>query len=208
MAFHEVQFPSDISKGSVGGPERLTDVVTLRSGFEERNTIWAHSRRRYDASLGLRDIDDLHEVLSFFEGRMGRLHAFRWKDWADFKSVAPGQVTTAFDQAIGVGDGSDTTFQLRKAYTSGAQTYTRDIKKPVAGTVKVARNGVELFSGWSVNTATGIITFSSAPSEGHLIQAGFEFDTPVRFDTDYLAVSIDAFEAGSISAIDILEVRV
>lgn len=208
MAFHEDQFPSDISKGSAGGPERLTDIVTLRSGYEERNTIWAHSRRRYDASLGLRHIDDLHDVIEFFEARRGRLHGFRWKDWADFKSVGPGSVTTAFDQVIGVGDGSTQDFQLQKTYSSGGSTYTRPIRKPVAGTVKVARNGVAVVSGWTVDTATGIVHFSSAPTAGWEIRAGFEFDVPVRFDTDFMSISVDAFEAGSISAIDILEIRV
>lgn len=208
MAFHEDQFPSDISKGSAGGPERLTDIVTLRSGYEERNTIWAHSRRRYDASLGLRHIDDLHDVIEFFEARRGRLHAFRWKDWADFKSTGPGSNTTAFDQLIGVGDGSEHDFQLQKTYSSGGSSYTRTIKKPVSGTVKVAKNGVEVFSGWTVDTTTGIVHFTSAPAAGHEIKAGFEFDVPVRFDTDFLSVSVDAFEAGSIGAIDILEVRV
>jgi len=58
MAFHEIQFPSSLSFGSVGGPERRTEIVTLSNGFEERNTPWAHSRRRYDAGVGLRCGDD------------------------------------------------------------------------------------------------------------------------------------------------------
>ena len=29
MSFHEVRFPTKLSFGSVGGPERRTDVVTL-----------------------------------------------------------------------------------------------------------------------------------------------------------------------------------
>lgn len=208
MAFHEVQFPVDISEGSSGGPERLTDIITHRSGWEERNTIWADSRRRYDASLGLRDIDDLYEVIEFFEGRRGRLHGFRWKDWADYKSCPPSEAVTAFDQSIGVGDGSNKDFQLRKTYSSGSNPYSRTIKKPVAGTVKVAKNGVELFSGWSVNTETGIVHFTSAPADGHEIEVGFEFDVPVRFDTDRLDINHEAFRAGSIGSIDIVEIKV
>ena len=38
---------------------------------------WAHSRRRYDAGLGVRSLDDLAEVLAFFEARHGRLTGFR-----------------------------------------------------------------------------------------------------------------------------------
>mgnify|MGYP000398017348 CR=1 FL=1 len=59
MSFHEVRFPETLSFGSVGGPERRTDVVTLANGHEERNTPWAHARRRYDAGLGLRGLEQL-----------------------------------------------------------------------------------------------------------------------------------------------------
>jgi uncharacterized protein (TIGR02217 family) len=210
MAFHEIRFPDDISQGSSGGPERRTEVVTLRSGYEQRNSIWQHSRRRYDAGLGIRDIDDVYTVLSFFEGRMGRLHAFRWKDWADYKSCSPGVVTTNLDEQIGVGTGSLTTFQLTKKYTSGSQTYTRTITKPVQGTVKISKASVAQTEGthYTVNYTTGVVTFLSAPANGQAIRAGFEFDVPVRFDSDYLAITVDAFEAGSLPSIEIIEVRV
>ena len=63
MAFHEVRFPDDISRGARGGPERRTQVVELASGDEERNASWADSRRRYDAAYGIRRADDLAAVV-------------------------------------------------------------------------------------------------------------------------------------------------
>jgi uncharacterized protein (TIGR02217 family) len=51
--FHEVRFPLDVSLGSRGGPVRRTDIVTLSSGREHRNSRWAQSRRRFDAGLGV-----------------------------------------------------------------------------------------------------------------------------------------------------------
>jgi len=89
MAFHEVRFPATLSFGASGGPERRVEIVTLANGFEERNAPWAHARRRYDAGLGLRSLDDLHDITAFFEARGGQLHGFRWKDWSDFRSCAP-----------------------------------------------------------------------------------------------------------------------
>lgn len=207
MAFHEVQFPTGISKGSSGGPRRMTDVVTLRSGFEQRNAIWQHSRRSYNAGLGLQDIRDLYEALEFFEARRGKLHGFRWKDWADYKSKDPITATSATDITIGVGDANETSFQLVKTYSDGAGSYTRPIKKPVAGTVKVALNGVVQTSGWTVDTTTGIITFSSAPGASVSVTAGFEFDVPVRFDQDQIMVNVEQFNAGAVPDIDILEIR-
>ena len=207
MAFHEVRFPDNISRGARGGPERRTQIVELASGDEERNASWADSRRRYDVAYGIRRADDLAAVVAFFEARNGRLHGFRYKDWADYKSALPLQAITATDQQIGTGTGSLQTFQLAKRYTSGAQTWVRTIAKPVAGTVRVALGMVEQMSGWTVDTTTGVITFTTAPANGVIVRAGFEFDVPVRFDSDTLDVTLDFERLGSITAIPLLEIR-
>lgn len=207
MAFHEVRFPDNISRGARGGPERRTQVVELASGDEERNASWADSRRRYDVAYGIRRADDLAAVVAFFEARNGRLHGFRYKDWADYKSALPSQAITATDQQIGTGTGSLQTFQLAKRYTSGAQTWVRTVAKPVAGTIRVALGMVEQMSGWTVDTTTGVVTFTAAPAGGVIVRAGFEFDVPVRFDSDTLDVTLDFERLGSITAIPLLEIR-
>jgi uncharacterized protein (TIGR02217 family) len=207
MAFHEVRFPDDISRGARGGPERRTQIVELASGDEERNASWANSRRRYDVAYGIRRADDLAAVVAFFEARNGRLHGFRFKDWADHKSCLPSQTPGPTDQAIGTGDGAMTAFQLVKRYASGSQTWTRTIVKPVTNTVRVALDGVEQLGGWSVDTTTGVVTFDAAPADGVAITAGFAFDTPVRFDTDALDVTLDLERLGSITSIPLLEIR-
>ncbi|WP_457650878.1 phage distal tail protein, Rcc01695 family [Profundibacter sp.] len=207
MAFHEIRFPDNISRGARGGPERRTQIVELASGDEERNASWANSRRRYDASYGIRRADDLAAVVAFFEARNGRLYGFRWKDWADYKSYLPSKPVGETDQFIGTGDGSTTSFQLVKKYISGSQSWVRVITKPVAGTVKVGLDGAPQSLGWSVDITTGIITFATAPSNGATITAGFEFDVPVRFDTDQLDVTMDIERLGSITSIPMIEVR-
>ncbi len=207
MAFHEIRFPDNISRGARGGPERRTQIVELASGDEERNASWANSRRRYDAAYGIRRADDLAVVVAFFEARNGRLYGFRWKDWGDYKSCLPSGTPAETDQVIGTGDGTATAFQLVKAYTSGAQTWMRIITKPVAGTVSVALDGTVQASGWSVDTTTGLVTFTTAPANGTAITAGFEFDVPVRFDTDQLDVTYDIERLGSITSIPLIEVR-
>jgi uncharacterized protein (TIGR02217 family) len=207
MAFHEIRFPDSISRGARGGPERRTQIVELASGDEERNASWANSRRRFDAAYGLREADDLATVVDFFEARNGRLNGFRWKDWADFKSCLPSATPADTDQAIGAGNGTAVAFQLVKAYASGAQTWTRTITKPVAGTVVVALDGAGQASGWSLDTATGIITFATAPASGVAVTAGFEFDVPVRFENDRLDVVYDRGLYGSITSIPLIEVR-
>jgi len=207
MAFHEIRFPDNISRGARGGPERRTQIVELASGDEERNASWANSRRRYDAAYGIRRADDLATVVAFFEARNGRLYGFRWKDWADYKSYLPSKPVGETDQIIGTGDGVTKSFQLVKKYTSGSNSWTRIITKPVSGTVKVGLASAPLTTGWSVDETTGVITFSTAPSNGALVTAGFEFDVPVRFDTDQLDVTMDIERLGSITSIPMIEVR-
>ena len=207
MAFHEVRFPDDISRGARGGPERRTRIVELASGDEERNSPWADSRRRYDAAYGIRRADDLAAVVAFFEARHGRLYGFRWRDWSDYKSCLPSASPSATDQIIGEGDGSTTQFQLVKVYASGAQSYSRRIVKPVAGTVLVALDGIAQGSGWSVDPSTGVVSFAAAPGNSVIVTAGFEFDVPVRFDTDRLDVTLDIERMGSIASIPLVEIR-
>lgn len=206
MAFHEVRFPDNISRGARGGPERRTQIVELASGDEERNASWANSRRRYDVSYGIRRADDLDAVVAFFEARNGRLHGFRFKDWGDHKSCKPSAVVTHQDQLIGTGDGVTTQFQLVKRYASGSQTWVRTITKPVSGTISIAL-GVSQPSGWTVDPTTGVVTFATAPGNGMAVRAGFEFDVPVRFDSDALDVTLDIERLGSITSIPLVEIR-
>lgn len=210
MSFHEALFPTEISRGSQGGPERRTDVVVLASGHEQRNSRWADSRRSYNAGYGVRSLDDINAVVAFFEERRGRLHGFRWRDHADHKSCAPAAVPSSLDQPIGIGNGTTAAFQLKKTYGSAHAPYARAITKPVAGSVLVAVAGVvKAPSAFNVDYATGIITFVSGhvPVPGAAVTAGFMFDVPVRFDTDKLEINLTGFQAGAIPAIPIIEVR-
>jgi len=207
MAFHEDRFPDDISRGARGGPERRTQVVELASGFEERNAAWAHSRRRFDISYGIRRADDLARVVAFFEARLGRLYGFRFKDWSDYKSCLPSARISELDQVIGTGDGTTFVFQLSKTYGGGTHSYTRPITKPVAGSIRVALAGAEQFHGWEGDPTTGQINFETPPEPGFTVTAGFAFDVPVRFEADLMDVTLDLERLGSIPAIGLIELR-
>lgn len=209
MAFHEVRFPAKLSFGSVGGPERRTEIVQLTNGFEERNTPWAQSRRRYDAGLSLRSLDDIGDLIAFFEARQGQLHGFRWKDWADYKSSSASVPVSYDDQAIGVGNGVTAVFALSKTYASGGSAERRVVAKPVQGTVRVGLQGDELVETvhFTVDYARGEVTFLSPPAVGEQVTAGFEFDVPVRFDTDRIQVSVASFQAGEVPQVPVVEVR-
>ncbi len=210
-SFHETRFPLDIAFGSTGGPERRTDVVSLSSGFEERNTRWAASRRRYNAGYGVKSLADLYAVQHFFEGRRGRLYGFRWRDKLDCKSCAPHEIPNKSDQEIGIGDGTKKNFQLIKKYGDSVSHYTRTITKPVRNTLIVAVDGVVSgTSDYTCDFTTGVVTFApnAIPANGLGVTAGFEFDVPVRFDTDHIEINLAAFEAGDIPSIPLIEIKV
>jgi len=210
MGFHEIRFPANLSFGSNGGPERHTDVVTLANGFEERNTPWAHSRRRYDAGVAMRGLDDIETLIAFFEARQGQVFGFRWKDWSDYKSGSALAEPDYRDQIIAIGDDLTASFPLTKTYRSGDHSYYRPITKPVQGTVKVGLSEEQQQEGihFEVDTTTGIVTFAHPPNTGLEITAGFEFDVPVRFDTDRIQTSMASFQAGDVPNVPVVEVRV
>jgi uncharacterized protein (TIGR02217 family) len=210
MAFHDIRFPTAISRGAHGGPERRTDIVALGSGAEERNARWADSRRSYNAGYGVKSLDDLHAVIAFFEERRGRLHGFRWRDAADYKSGLPEQPVLATHQLLGTGTGTRSAFDLVKTYGSAHAPWTRRIKKPVDGSVVVAVGGVATPPGnIVVDAINGTVTFKPGflPPNGAAVTAGFLFDVPVRFDTDKLDINISGFRSGAIPSIPIIEIR-
>lgn len=203
MAFHEVRLPARLAFGSTGGIERRTEVVTLASGFERRATPWAHGRRRYLIGAGVRSLDDVAVLVAFFEARRGRLHGFRFRDFTDFRSCAPSAAISPLDQTLGAGNGDRLIFPLIKRYGD----VERPIRKPVADTVRVAVDGVETVA-FTLDPATGDVALAEAPPEGAVVTAGFAFDTPVRFDTDRIDVTLEGFEAGRLVAAPLIEIRV
>lgn len=209
--FHEVRISVKISYGAVGGPQRRTDIVTLANGFEERNSPWAHARHRYDISYGIRSLDQAQEIVKFFHARYGQLYGFRYKDWGDYKSCTHSEAVKATDMVQETHVSSLRIFALTKTYADIPGGYTRPITKPVAGTVKVAIDGVPVDpDDVYVDTVTGWVLLTvveSALSSSMVLTAGFEFDVPVRFDTDWLNLSLDNYDAGALQSIPLVEVK-
>lgn len=216
MSFNEVQFPPNISYGSRGGPGYNTNIVVTDGGSEERVGRWQSAKRQYDIRYAIKSPDLMAVVKDFYLAAQGALMGFRFKDWLDYDSTSTGHAyqgavssITNTDQQIGTGDGTTTQFQLIKRYTNGVQNVVRNITKPVAGTTIIALNGVNQTSGWTVDTTTGIVSFTSAPGSGVAVTAGFQFDVPVRFGVDadkVLMASHDDFGYGQLDPIPLVEI--
>ena len=206
MSFHDVSFPMRIARGAIGGPVRRTNIATRKNGKEIRINSNANSLRHWQISSKNADLNDLAEVVNFYEARMGRLYPFRFRDPFDNKSCAPNNALNKNDQKIGVGDGANKSFQLVKNYGDAANIYARKITKPVLGSVLIAIDGVLKTDGFAIDYLTGIINFTNAPNAGQIITAGFEFDCVVRFDNEQLELSLDGQTNGHIADILINEV--
>jgi uncharacterized protein (TIGR02217 family) len=197
--FHEVRFPDNIAYGATGGPKFATTVAATAAGHEKRNVNWSVARGRWDVASGLKEQAQIDELIALFRARRGKAYGFRFKDWTDHKAAG---------QLLGTGDDAVTQFQLVKHYPSGSVIEVRTITKPVTGTVKMHLDGIEQVSGWSVDTTTGLVTFGTPPALGVEITADFEFDVPVRFDTDHRAVTIETYQLHNWQQIPIVELRV
>lgn len=198
-SFHEIQFPTNISFGSAGGPEFSTEVIVLSSGHEKRNINWTYPRERWQVAYGVKTKSDLDALREFFYVCKGRAIGFRFKNHDDYQGTT---------EELGEGDDTIVAFQLVKIYISGGQTLTRKITKPVTDTVSVFIDDVEQGESlWSIDTCTGIITFASAPSTGEVVTATFEFDVPMRFDTDYLPINLANYQARA-ADVPVVEIRI
>lgn len=192
--FIEVQFPTDISFGSAGGPEFSTEIITLGSGHEQRNQNWSQPRERWNVAYGVDTKIKLNALVDFFMARKGMAVGFRFKNHDDFEGA---------DEAIGIGDAVETDFQLVKNYS----TLARNITKPVDGSETIYLNGApQDISVFELDYTSGIVIFDSPPGDAVVITATFEFDVPVRFDTDYLPVQFVTYEARAAS-VPVVELR-
>ncbi|MEM9572110.1 MAG: DUF2460 domain-containing protein [Pseudomonadota bacterium] len=201
MAFHEVLFPITLALGARGGPQWRTDVLPLASGAEIRNAPWSRGRRRWDVGSAVTDLTGLQTLVAFFEARSGPLNGFRFRDPLDHKSCGADEVPNFDDQALGVGDSATVEYQLAKI----SDGVGRKIHKPVAESVRVGMDGVLLDQGWAVDHSTGRVVFDSPPAAGAVLTAGFYFDVPARFENDQINAVIEAYGAGRIASLGLVE---
>ncbi|RLJ20807.1 TIGR02217 family protein [bacterium endosymbiont of Escarpia laminata] len=191
-AFVEDRLDLGILYGTDGGPVFRTTIIPAASGREDRNINWSEEGGAWE--LGDRQMlrSTLRYIIGFFRKRRGRAVGFRWKNWADY---------ILDTQTIATADGILTDFQITKTESDGLGTdYVRRIRKPVAGTVNVYFGTTQQMSGWTVDTTTGIITFTTPPPDLTDIRCSCEYDLPVRFNTDHLPMRFDALRASDSEA--------
>ncbi|MGE4323816.1 MAG: DUF2460 domain-containing protein [Sphingobium sp.] len=206
QAFDDVYFPLSIGREASLSPSFSTQIVESPSGHERRSSDWADARLSFDAGPGVRSDADIAALIAFFRARRGAARGFRFTDPYDDRSCAPGGTPGPIDQRIGTGDGVRTEFRLARRYGEGEDAQMRFITRPVAGTIRVAVDGVERHEGWS-HAGLGIVAFDQPPAEGAMVTAGFRFDVPVRFAEDRLDINRATWAAGEAPSVPLVEIR-
>lgn len=200
QAYDDVLFPLALGREAEVAPEVSTAILTSAGGHEARNAGWAQARTRYDVGPGVRSEADIAKLLAFYRARMGPARSFRLRDPFDNCSNDGGE-PGAVDQMLGAGDGERQTFGLVKHYGAVA----RRIARPVAGSVRVAVDGVET-TAFELGDG-GAIVLDVAPAIGSVVTAGYRFDVMVRFAEDRLSVNRATFMAGAAPSVPLVEVR-
>ncbi|MER8489333.1 TIGR02217 family protein [Mesorhizobium australicum] len=216
MTFYNVVLPGFPSQGSEVAPVSLVDIGRGPSGHEKRRSRRSRRLRRFNIGKNIRTVNDVYEILSLFEVTNGPEHTFAIQNLLDWKSCKPEETVAATDAVIGVGDGSNAGFQLKKQYKitlvdgSTVVAIDRDIYLPVEGTVLIAVGGVlqAETTDWILDYETGAITFLAGhePADEAVVTAGFEFNEIVRFDTNDLSQIMEFFRVGSVPSIPLMEV--
>lgn len=203
IAIVNQRFEPPIGFQTSGGPGWKTQIVSLTSGAEARNALWAGPLRKWQISGVPVNETASRQLIQFFNARSGTAQGFLFRDPFGYSTAEPGNSISSLDEAIGEGDGATREFQL-SLDDGGAQR--RVITRPVPGSLRVAINGVET-NAFSLNDKTGILTFDTAPPAAGIITAGFEFDVPVRFEADRLELSQPANGAFQLVRLSLIEVR-
>ncbi len=210
MTIPAYRLPVGLEKGSGFGPSFKNVIQEAIAGNEQRFAQWTKCRGVGDLSYGILKSDDplgdYRAVLSLFRAHIGSLYPFRFKDWSDYQAT---------DELFGNGTGAQTEYQLTMTYdpsqillgVPGSFLYVRDITL-VVGTPTIEVDGTPLVGSPAPYTisSSGVVTFTSAPSNGSELTWTGEFDVPVRFDTDQLPVIMTMSDLASIRSIPIKEV--
>lgn len=178
----------------MSSPRWSTSITHSDSGAEQVNQRWKHPLHKFTLPEAVRDHTVYEAVRDHWFIMRGPLRTFPFRDPLDFASVPldrPNQTPPISwsDQVLGTGDGVNTVFQLVKTYNRGGESYTRTIYHPVVSSVVVSVNNQDpgallIPLTWSVDRATGQVTFSGPPDPGAVVRAGFLYDVEVRFESD------------------------
>jgi uncharacterized protein (TIGR02217 family) len=125
-------------------------VVTTAAGGEQRIAQWSLGRYKGTITKEAIDLTATPLLIAFFHARLGKLRAFRFKDWSDYTVTNEPLAPTGAP-----------TVQLIKTYTSGPVSLVRPIYAPVLSPAVTLRKNTGAFAGFTLDTTTGLVTLNA-----------------------------------------------
>lgn len=201
MFIESPRLPDSIAYGGTFGPAWRTSVIQMRGQHEQRNQHWAMPLYSGEVNLLNKDVALVRDTfLPFYHAiAQGETHGFRYHD------LNPDE-DTGTDEPLGVGDGVRTAFHLVKWYAYGGVEKYRIITKPVVGSVTVTLDNV-LTVAYTLDTTTGVVTFTVPPGVGVIPRASYLFDVPCQFVMPRMALRQIAPNVWSWPSIQLQEIR-
>jgi uncharacterized protein (TIGR02217 family) len=198
MTHISARLPAEVELGAIRRDNDDIEVVRTDGGHEVRNARASQSLLEFDISYpaSLRDGSVYLAVRAAYKAARGRLYSFDFRDFSEYQAT---------NEVFGEGDGVTTAFPLIKSYTFGTETHERRIFRPVSA-IALKGDGVVIGSGYSVNYATGVVTFTGAPANGVELSWTGEFNVPARFETP-MEISGIATHLDHIENMTLVEVR-
>lgn len=169
--------------GVSGGAQFTTLIQEFGSGNEQRLQAWEYPLSKWNVGgkllVNAEDIRTWEYIQSFFVARQGSLKGFYYKDLNDWQAT---------NEAIGIGDGATTEYQLIKTYATNSGTpFVRKITRIIQDSLTVSIND-STTSQFTVNLLTGKIVFDNPVGSQNQIKASYDFVVPARFLEDELPV--------------------
>jgi len=154
------------------------------SGKETRVADWSYPAWRWELTFDFLRADpvaaEFQSLAGFFNQCQGAFGTFLYAD-ADDNAVT--------DQTLGAGDGATTAFQLVRSFGG----FIEPVLAPNVVSAVYAAGVAQSPSTYSVDPASGLLTFAAAPAAGAAIAADFSYYFRCRFAED--SVDFEKFMA-------------
>lgn len=157
-------------------PQWSTKIHETASGKETAAAYWSYPKWFFGLSYEVLEesdvVQELRTIGGFFLARKGRFEPFLYRDETD---------CVVYDQTLGTGDASRTTFQLVRSFGDFTEPMKAIDSRDFAPMIYL--DGSRQVAGYTIG-ATGLVTFDDPPGEDVRVSADFAYLFRCRFMQD------------------------
>lgn len=191
-------FPSSLHFTLERNIETFRNQSTAEFRAKDRLQRFPRPYHRYTLETENMTNDERGTLEGFF-----KVHMFSDEDRFHLADPKDNTVT---DENFGVGDGSETDFQLTRTFTYQSKSVEFPQGHIQPDTETIYKNGNEVSSSdYTLDNQTGVVTFDTAPSDGDQLKADYDFYRLCVFGEDTLSFE-DVTHSAQSARYEIIEV--